>query len=250
MSPSDLGKVLRPFVFLDMVDAVASPRGIGLHPHSGIATITWMLEGSVGYEDTMGRTGQISKGGLEWMQAGKGAWHGGDFGEGGRARGFQLWIALPPELELGKAESVYLEGDVIERDGPATVLLGRYGSAKSAIKAPSPINYLSVTLKAGEQWRYQPPQGQTVGWLAVAKGSLVAAETLHAGELVVFEESDDAIALQAETDVEFVIGSAVKHPHDLVLGYYSVHTNAAALQEGEARIQEIGQRLRNEGRLR
>ncbi|MEX3941872.1 pirin family protein [Paraburkholderia sp. BR10937] len=250
MSPSDLGAVLKPFVFLDLVDTDGiSAQGFGLHPHSGIATLTWMMEGSVGYEDTMGRKGQISRGGLEWMRAGTGAWHGGDFGDGGPVRGFQLWIALPREAELGEAESLYLQGDAIEREGPAAVLLGRYGSAKSAIAAPAPITYLAVTLKAGERWRFQPPKGQTVGWLAIGRGELAAPDALHAGELVIFDESDGAIELLAETDAEFVIGSAVKHPHDLVLGYYSVHTSAAALQTGEARIQEIAVQLRNEGRL-
>ena len=251
MSPSDLGEKLRPFVFLDRVDTDGiSAQGFGLHPHSGIATITWMMEGSGGYEDTVGRTGQISKGGLEWMHAGGGAWHGGDFGDGGPVRGFQLWIALPPEAELGKAESIYLEGDAIERDGPAAVLLGRYGAAKSSIETPSPITYLSVKLKAGERWRFQPPKGQTVGWTAISRGTLTAPDPLDAGELVIFDESDDAIEFLAETDTEFVVGSAVKHPHDLVLGYYSVHTSAAALREGETRIQDIAVQLRKEGRLR
>ena len=62
-------------------------------------------------------------------------------------------------------------------------------------------------------------------------------------------ESDDAIDFHAETDTEFVLGSAVKHRHDLVLGNYSVHTSNAALREGEARIRKIGMRLREEGRL-
>lgn len=251
MSPSDLGQMLKPFVFLDLVDVEGtSAQGFGLHPHSGIATITWMLEGSVGYEDTMGRTGQISKGGLEWMRAGGGAWHGGDFGDGGPVRAFQLWIALPPEAELGKAESIYLEGDVIQHDGPATVLLGRYGVARSAINVPSPITYLSVSLKAGERWRFEPPKGQIVGWTAVSRGALVAPDAIDAGELVIFDESDDAIEFEAEIDTEFVVGSAVKHPHDLVLGYYSVHTSADALREGESRIQQLGVQLREEGRLR
>ena len=48
----------------------------------------------------------------------------------------------------------------------------------------------------------------------------------------------------------FVLGSAIKHPHDLVLGHYSVHTSAAALEQGEAEIQRIGQRLRAEGKLK
>jgi hypothetical protein len=47
----------------------------------------------------------------------------------------------------------------------------------------------------------------------------------------------------------FVLGSAVLHPHDLVLGRYSVHTSQAALQNGQERIRQIGQRLRAEGRF-
>ena len=250
MSPSHLGELLRPFVFLDHVDtARGSTGGFGLHPHSGIATVTWIMEGNVSYEDTTGETGKIPQGALEWMQAGGGVWHGGGFGDSPRIRGFQLWVALPPELELGSAQSIYLKPDQIQRDGPAAVLLGRYGTAGSEIRLPSPINYLSVSLKAGERWAYQPPDQHTVGWAAVSRGSLRSPEALQAGELAVFEESSEPISFHAETEVEFVVGSAVKHPHDLVLGYYSVHTSAAALREGEARIGQIGNRLRAEGRL-
>ena len=85
--------------------------------------------------------------------------------------------------------------------------------------------------------------------LAREARSLRSPEALQAGELAVFEESSEPISFHAETEVEFVVGSAVKHPHDLVLGYYSVHTSAAALREGEARIGQIGNRLRAEGRL-
>jgi hypothetical protein len=53
----------------------------------------------------------------------------------------------------------------------------------------------------------------------------------------------------AEGDTAFVLGSAAKHPHDLVTGYYSIHTNTAALAQGEAEIQRIGENLRREGRL-
>ncbi len=250
MSPSDLGELLRPFVFLDHFDTNStSGTRLGLHPHSGIATVTWIMEGNVFYEDTTGETGTIPQGGLEWMQAGGGVWHGGGFGDSPRIRGFQLWVALPPELELGPAHSLYLKPDQIQRDGPAAVLLGRYGTAISPIRAPSPINYLSVSLKAGERWTYQPSHQHTVAWAAVSRGSLRSPEALQAGELAVFEESNEPIDFDAETDVEFVVGSAIKHPHDLVLGHYSVHTSAAALREGEARIQQIGNRLRTEGRL-
>jgi redox-sensitive bicupin YhaK (pirin superfamily) len=97
MSPSDFGGLLKPFVFLDLVDNQGKPfSGFGLHPHSGIATLTYIEEGSVRYEDTNGATGLLPAGGLEWMRAGGGVWHGGGAGEPGRTRGFQLWIAFRP----------------------------------------------------------------------------------------------------------------------------------------------------------
>jgi len=64
---------------------------------------------------------------------------------------------------------------------------------------------------------------------------------------VVFEEGQAAIEFVAQGATEFVLGSAVKHPYDLVTGYYSVHTSAAALVQGETEIQRIGQQLRGAG---
>jgi len=250
MSPSDFGRLLKPFVFLDLIDNQGKPfSGFGLHPHSGIATLTYVAEGSVRYEDTNGATGLLRAGGIEWMRAGGGVWHGGGAGEPGRTRGFQLWIALPPELELGPSESVFLAPEVIPQDGPARVLLGSYGTATSAIKAPSPMNYLAVRLKGGERWTYQPPAEHTVLWIAVGRGSVLVPDELQQGELVAFRPSNAAIEFEAQSDAEFVLGSAIPHDYDLVLGSHSVHTSAEALGEAEARISAIQTRLIRQGRL-
>jgi len=168
MSPSDVGHILKPFVFLDLVDHEGPPFEGSLHPHSGIATVTYLFEGTVGYIDPDNIKGVLRAGGVEWMQAGRGMWHGGGLDEAGRTRGFQLWIALPPALELGPTISIYQAPQDIQSDGPARVLLGGYGAASSAIVAPSPLNYLAVRLKAGERWRYQPPTDHTVLWTAIA----------------------------------------------------------------------------------
>ena len=252
MSPSDFGQLLKPFVFLDLFDNNGTPsKGFVLHPHSGIATLTYLAEGSINYEDTNGATGLLPAGGVEWMQAGGGVWHGGTTGEAGRTRGFQLWIALPPELELGPSVGFYQGPEAIQHDGPASVLLGSYGSATSAIEAPSSINYLAMRLKEGERWHYKPPTGHTVLWVAVAvgAGAVAVPDELRRGDLAAFEPSNDAIEFEARSAAEFVVGSAVRHDHDLVLGHYSVHTSADALREGEARISAIRARLVQEGRL-
>jgi len=250
MSPSDLGEFLKPFVFLDLVRST-TPTGqkFGMHPHSGIATLTFLREGDVDYEDTTGKNGVLPAGGVEWMRAGNGVWHSGAPADGSPMLGFQLWVALPPSEENAPAESLYLAPSEIPREGPARVLLGSYGAARSPVPAPADMNYLAVHLKDGERWTYATPVDHTVGWLAMDTGRLDAGESITGGELAVFEESNQPIDFVAHGDTSFVLGSAVKHPHDLVMGHYSVHTSKAALEQGEAEIQRIGARLRSGGRL-
>ena len=69
------------------------------------------------------------------------------------------------------------------------------------------------------------------------------------GELVAFAPGNEAVEFTALADAEFMVGSAVPHPYDLVLGYYSVHTSPEALAKGEANIAAIEKRLAQEGRL-
>jgi redox-sensitive bicupin YhaK (pirin superfamily) len=249
MSPSDFGEILKPFVFLDLFEHEGAPFTGGLHPHSGIATLTYVVEGAVSYIDPNNVKGTLPAGGVEWMRAGRGMWHDGGLDKAGRTRGFQLWIALPPELELGPTVSVYQPPEDIQSDGPARVLLGRSGAVSSVIESPSSINYLAVRLKAGERWRYEPPAGHIVLWTAIASGTVSVPDELRRGDLAAFEPSTEAVEFEPLTDAEFVLGSAVPHKHDLVLGSYSVHTTPAALHGAEAHLQAIRRRLVQEGRL-
>lgn len=250
VSPSDVGKMIKPFVFLDLVDTQEpiGKQGFGWHPHSGIATLTLAIEGHGSYAESTGTEGTMVAGDIEWMSAGRGVWHSGFAVPPVKA--FQLWIALPPELELAPAFSQHLSVNNIPFDGPARVLLGSSGDAVSPIDAPPGVNYLVVQLKAGQRWTYQPPLGYLVGWIAVMDGSLCTPDPVDKGELVVFNQSDAVIEFEAVTDARFVLGAAVPHPHDLHLGYYSVHTSPDALIEGESEIERIGLELRAKGVVR
>jgi redox-sensitive bicupin YhaK (pirin superfamily) len=249
VSPSDLGEIIKPFVFLDLAvfDGRAAPMSMehGWHPHSGIATVTVMLEGAIRYAETNGKAGVLPAGGVEWMRAGLGVWHTGA-AEPGRAKAFQLWVALPPELENGPNASRYVMPADVPVEGPARVILGSYGKATSPIAAP-PMTYLSVRLKDGEAWTYEPPRGHTVAWVAVDEGVLRVPSVVPSGQIAIFDSSEEPISFTAEGDTSFVLGSAPQHPHELVLGDYSVHTSAEALRNGEAEIRRIGRKLRADG---
>ncbi|UJR82940.1 pirin family protein [Sandaracinus amylolyticus] len=251
MSPSDRGQLVKPFVFLDLAEFAPGGHRAPIeqvwHPHSGIATVTVMLDGAVRFLETTGRNGVLPAGGVEWMRAGNGVWHTGA-AEPGHVKAFQLWVALPPELENAPSASQYLLPDAVPVVGPARVILGTYGDATSPIDAP-PMTCLQVALRDGERWSYQPPRGHEVAWLAVADGALRASSPIGAGEMVVFAPSEEPIDLVAEGDTRFVLGSAAEHAHDLYLGDYSVHTSADALRRGEAEIRRIGRVLRENGTL-
>ena len=128
-------------------------------------------------------------------------------------------------------------------------MLGRYGTVKSPIASPPGLDYYAISLKDGEQWRYKPETRHTIAWVAVQAGRLNAGAPIEAGELAAFSESSDAIDFQAEGDSIFMLGSAIKHPHDLVLGSYSVHTSARTLREGERGIRKVAEKLKAGGLL-
>ncbi|WP_394843923.1 pirin family protein [Pendulispora brunnea] len=250
MSPGDLGELVKPFVFLDYfeMEKFRAP-GMPDHPHSGIATHTTLLEGSVDYWDSTGKSGQLWPGSVEWMQAGGGVWHGGKPHPGGKIRGYQLWVALPAGLELQPARSQYIDASAIETDGRVRVLLGRHEQLRSPIAEVSPIHYLHVRLQDGETWHYQPPTGHDVVWVAVNEGKLHAAGDLlrraAAPQMGIFEEGHGALELRAEGETEFVLGSATKHPYPLICGSYSVHTSVSALIDGEKGIRRVAAALQS-----
>lgn len=248
-SPSDLGNLIKPFVFLDYFDVAPGGPPMNIHPHSGIATVTVPLSGKTGYYDSTGKHGILPAGGVEWMNAGGGVWHGGGIAGNERLKGYQLWVALPPEDENGPAYSQYLAPEQVPSSGPARIIFGRYGQAESPIRTRTPMNYLHVRLKDGERWRYQPPAGHTVAWVATHRGKLNTADCTLQNEIAVFEESGQAIDFRADGDTEFVLGSSIRHPHELALGYYSVHTSPAALERGEAEIRRIGRQIESENIL-
>jgi redox-sensitive bicupin YhaK (pirin superfamily) len=246
ISPHDLGEKLKPFIFLDHLNAnVPDAFGFGLHPHSGISTLTYQLNVDVNYIDTEGFRGVLKARGLEWMQAGGGAWHGGTMSRGGEVEGFQLWVSLPPEVEDSKSFSLYVEPEKVPRSGPLSVLLGSYGELNSLIKTPSEMNYFYLDLKASQRFDFEVPSNHSISWAFIHRGQSVINDELCSGDFLVFNGPGNRIVFQAQTDSQILFGSAVPHNYDLVTGYYSVHTNKNSLKMGEQKIQELGKNLKS-----
>lgn len=252
VSPGDpISERIKPFLFLDFINGpVADGAGFGWHPHSGIATLTYALNADVAYEDTAGQQGLVEATGLEWMRAGGGTWHHGRIHpHDPTVTSFQLWLALPPELENGPDQGIYVAPEAVPQLGSVRVLHGRYGESSNPIPAPSPVLYLDVVLAEGETWTFQPPRRHSVAWVFVYRGrALVAGEALG-DVLVVLEPGEGDVVIEAIEPSRVLLGSAVLHDHPLVLGSHSVHTSREALARGVEGIAAVRSRLGGVGRV-
>jgi redox-sensitive bicupin YhaK (pirin superfamily) len=258
IDPSELGEKLKPFIFLDFFNAHVKPGfGFGMHPHSGIATLTWQPSCDVRYQDTTGENGVLKAGGLEWMNAGGGAWHQGSLDTDGLATGFQLWVPMPPTIEDGESFGQYIEpGDVpkITIEGATlTLMLGQLlvnsKLSSSPIDSHQEMSYFVLDLIAHSEWNYAVPPDHDVAWAFVFEGDALVANTKSSRELLVIEGEGHISFTSNSVAARILIGSARKHPHDLVLGSSSVHTNAESLRKGHERIRAIGNTLTQQGLL-
>jgi redox-sensitive bicupin YhaK (pirin superfamily) len=252
VGPSDLGRLTKPFVLLYYISL---PPGkhlpSDLHAHSGIASVSMLIDGSLHLRDSRDAPATLESGGMEWISSGSGIWHGGPSTVSGHLRGFQMWVSLPPPLELSEPREQFLLPHEVPEAGPVRILLGRYGQLESPFATPSPMTYLHVRLTAGERWRYEPPRDHDVLWIALYSGSLEAGRSaIGEGELVIFEEGKQAVDFVAHGPCGFVLGSALQSPYDVVESFNSVHTSAAALQRAQAQIRHLAERLREQGRLK
>ena len=246
ITPWSIGELTTPFVFLDYAEVRAeSPPLLGIQPHSGIATLTLVLSGALSFEDAAGRHGKVRAGGFAWMNAAHAVWRGGAASDE-LLRVFQLWISLPALRQSCPDVSEDITPQQVEQQGPASVILGQFGRARSALRsAPAGIHCLRVTLRDGQRWHYAAPAGHNVAWLAVDRGGLQLqeGERVYWEQIGVFGDSGGVIEAQADGDTSLVLGSARRQPPLASYGY-PLPASIAALVQPEPQPQGIASRLR------
>ena len=254
LATEELRHRLSPFVFLDHFDvSVDHQWGFDWHPHSGVATVTYVLSSDLDHADTSGAGGRVPEGSVQWMAAGNGIWHKEYYRPGAdhRVSGLQMWIALPPDLENGPIDYQHAEATALPVEGTTQVLVGHYGGTSSPIKAPVEFNYFNVALREDQHWRYQPPANHDVAWLYMLNGSAIASGTeVPEKTLAVFVAGEEPLDVAAiDDDAQFVVGTAPKNHNPIVAQGGSMHTSSDAMRSGQQRIAKIRKELlgRNAG---
>jgi len=252
---ADLGQAIKPFVCIEHEQLSPFERPGGrLRPFSGMAVLTLVLSGAAEFEDTTGNKGRLAAGGVAWLMSGRGVWQAAALHSQEITRIFRIGIALRSSAEDVVARSRYVVPSAVPHEGPVRAILGRLGSLPGALDEPEDINVFHVRLHQGQRWRYSPPLGHTVGWIAVDRGRLrvqhgQSSGAVQSGELAVFEESRGLLRMHAEDATSFVIGSSNRHPHPLVFDRFSVHTTQDAMNSAKGEIARVGRELLAHGRI-
>lgn len=161
-----------PFLLFDHFafnDPIEGPiQGFPTHPHRGIETVTYMLEGNVRHRDSLGNTGVIGPGDVQWMTSGRGILHeemprrGAD----GVIYGFQLWVNLPAAQKMGHPRYQEVAADhipTVEWEGvKVRVVAGEAHGVRGPVTeiAANPI-YMDVQLQPGASITQPVPAGHT-----------------------------------------------------------------------------------------
>jgi len=205
--PSAHRRMVGPFIFFDQMGPVTFGPGEGLdvrpHPHIGLATVTYLLDGEMLHRDSLGSVQTIRPGEVNWMTAGSGIVHSERTGpevraNGGSLFGLQTWIALPTaHEETDPTFAHHKSGEIpsTEADGTAlTLVIGELDGLVSPVRTFSDMVYADIRLVDGA--RYQLRAGHVERAIYVVSGEVeVIGQTggFAIGELVVLKPGAEII---------------------------------------------------------
>ena len=155
-----------PFLMLDEFGSDNKDDYIGgfpPHPHRGIETVTYMLNGKFEHEDSTGAKGKMSAGDVQWMKTGRGIIHSEmpAMAEG-KLHGFQLWVNMPAKLKMNKPEYIYIDSKMMrthkDSEKKIKIIAGKFGKTEGPVKGHNiePI-YFDIEVEKDKEFNFELP---------------------------------------------------------------------------------------------
>lgn len=208
---------LDPFLLLDHFaskDAADYKAGFPLHPHRGIETVTYLLRGQVDHRDSIGNSGSIGAGDVQWMTAGGGIMHE----EMPQVRpegidGFQLWVNLPASLKMTRPRyqgvlAAEIPETEVEGGSRIRVITGTVNGVSGPVSgiAADP-EYLDVSVPAQASFTHQIARGHSAFAYVFEGDATFGDQETSRTKLVVFGDGDYVKVATAESPVRFLLVS-------------------------------------------
>lgn len=213
-----------PFIFLNHHGFQTYPeRNQGLpfgpHPHRGMETVTFILEGDIMHKDSSGHESVIGPGGVQYMTAGRGLIHAevssSEFKrKGGDLEILQLWLNLPAAKKMITPNYVGLQKEEIpafDLDGGKVnvqQLFGNWNGVQGAFKETFPLTMSTIYLEKGGKFEKEIPAEENIFFYIVRGELKVNGEEIQFRNLVEFTNSGEKIAVEALEDAILILGHA------------------------------------------
>jgi len=220
--PQSARRSIGPFVFFDYFGPVDFAPGKGIdvrpHPHIGLATVTYLFEGSQMHRDTLGSVQEITPGDVNWMTAGRGIAHSERTGDsvraaGHRLHGIQSWVGLPMADEEAPPEFHHVGvADLPERDEGGVTLRLIAGTAfglASPVRTFSPIFYADARFSPGGALHYGAEHEERA--LFVIEGEIQTSDVeVHGPGAMLALEKDEEVTLYANAPARVMLLGGAK----------------------------------------
>jgi redox-sensitive bicupin YhaK (pirin superfamily) len=224
--PAPQKRLVGPFIFLDQMGPADFAAGAGIdvrpHPHIGLATFTYLLEGEIFHRDSLGSAQKISPGAVNLMVAGRGIVHSerspADFrAAGGRFLGLQCWLALPKAAaESEPSFDHYERGQLptLEAEGfRLRLALGALNGLKAPVRQFSPGFFADIELSTGASYVFEPEHEERAFYLISGEVEIEGV-AFEAGRLVVLRPGAEvAVRAAHKTRLVGLGGDILPGPH-------------------------------------
>ena len=218
--PFRMRRMVGPFIFMDHAGPVGlKPELIPSmdvlpHPHIGLSTVSYLLEGQVTHRDSLGVNQVIKPGEVNWMTAGSGIAHSERFEDpatlaGGSLEMIQTWVALPEKEEEASPSFTNYQPEQLPIFTDTGVwmrlIAGEAFGLKNTVKTHSPLFYIHLVLDSGARFRI--PDNYPERGVYIVKGSIeVNGRTYSEGQMLVFNKNADPVMLAKENSTIMLLG--------------------------------------------
>lgn len=214
-----------PFLMLDAFDSTDPEdyiRGFPWHPHRGIETVTYLIQGDIEHGDSIGNKGSILNGCCQWMTAGSGIMHQEMPKPADRMLGVQLWLNLPKKDKMTIPQYRDIKEDMVPKitDGNATVAVvsGSYNGVPGPVQGDYvKMQFLDVELQPNAEWQL-PTNPENNLFIYIVEGEAWFGDDNDDSQpgkrAVLFTEGDTFSAKASQKGVRFLLfaGTSLHEP--------------------------------------
>lgn len=248
-------RMVGPFIYIDHMGPVELTENenfdVPPHPHIGLSTLTFLIEGSIMHRDTLGTVQEITPGAVNWMTAGKGIVHSERTPEHLRGRtqqmhGLQIWVALPKELEeiepnfshIAKADLPSWSEHGLNFRLVAGEALGQ--------KSPVPVysKLYMIEIKNGEERRTLHLENKLYGeaGLYILEGSVFAHDNEYTSRQILVSNDGSLCAMELAPNTTLYIFGGEPFPEERYIHWNFVSSSLARIEQAREqwKNQEFG----------